>query len=653
MMKKNYYAFGLILLFVAFMAMETSAQRVVQVAPGVGTLNTAINGDTTATGERVDENTIYELQRGNEAYYGLTGSISNSGYPLTIVAADGDGAKPFLQPRDEGDGSSRAFRPKGDITLKGLHVTNLDQLGGLNERMIRCSAEDIRVTLDDCWFDQELTSLIRVDDPGQSFFITNCVVSNIGQPKSADNGRGIDDRGNDIDTIIIENSTWFNLTSRVIRDDGGTLTYARLNGNTFANIGQMGITFGPVGTVEMKNNLMINAGFIPKDIDNEEWYVLGVDSIGGVAPVVTISNNSAYMDTAKMVGYLTDTTIITPLMNPTLEAILEDSDDPNFNFSIEFTDGPPFNDSILIYMTDPDLDIANTPAWFVPEVPAGGNDIYHLDVYYDFGYVHSRAFVAAQDWKQLGDRRWMADRDVMGVVDFEDPADRPLWGLFANDGDNPEDMDIVMNPDKSGINTSDGVMMYNVLPGADPWAGAWSTANGTMEFTEEMHHMSMLVYKDVISSCALKLEDGTVDPIEVHVTNTVTGQWELLTFDFSAAIGQTFTKLVFFPDFPSERTAGSLSYLDDIQIITKPVGIKNREAMSLMVYPNPAVDQLTVQAEGINDVTIMDVLGKTVKAVQFQGVNNATVSVEDLSEGIYFISINAKGGSKTTKFLKK
>jgi hypothetical protein len=49
----------------------------------------------------------------------------------------------------------------------------------------------------------------------------------------------------------------------------------------------------------------------------------------------------------------------------------------------------------------------------------------------------------------------------------------------------------------------------------------------------------------------------------------------------------------------------------------------------------------------------MDVLGKTVKAVQFQGVNNATVSVEDLSEGIYFISINAKGGSKTTTFLKK
>ena len=114
-MKKNY--FGLCwYLWLLFISMNISAQRYVDVAPGIGTLNEAINGDTTATGERVDENTIYRLQRGQQAYYGLTGSISNSGWPLTIMAAEGDGAMPFLQPRDGGDGSSRAFRPQGDVT---------------------------------------------------------------------------------------------------------------------------------------------------------------------------------------------------------------------------------------------------------------------------------------------------------------------------------------------------------------------------------------------------------------------------------------------------------------------------------------------------------------------------------------------------------
>lgn len=635
----------------AFVAMDASGQRYVDVAPGVGTLNEAIKSDTTATGERVDENTIYRLQRGNEAYYGLVGSISNSGYPLTIVAADGDGAMPFLQPRDEGSGSSRAFRPKGDITLMGLHVTNLDQLGGLNDRLLRCDDNGIRVTLDHCWFDQTSQSFIRVDDPDMTLIITNCVISNIGLPNDPNNGRGIDDRGNDIDTVIIENSTFFNVTSRVIRDEGGVIKYARMNGNTLVNIGQMGVSFGPAGMVEMNNNLMMNAGFVPMD-DENSWYVLSVDSVGDVAPVVSMSNNSALMDTAKMAGYLNDTTIITPFMNETLMLALEASDAPNYSFNVEFTDGTPFNDSMLIYMFDETLLVGNTPGWVVPDVPAGGNDIYHLDVFYDFGYVHSKAIVAANDWNQLGDRRWVADREVMGVIDFEDWSDRPLWGLFANDGDNPDEMDIVANPDMSGINASGGAMWFNVLAGADPWAGAWSTANGSMEFTAENHHMTMMVYKDVISNSALKVEDGGT-AVEVKVANTVINEWELLTFDFSDAIGSTYTKVVFFPDFPDAREAGSVNYVDDIQIITSPVGIQNTEAMSLSIYPNPATDELTVQSRGITSITIIDVLGKDVKSVQFQGLDQATISVDDLSEGIYFISVEAQGSRNTTKFLKR
>ena len=123
----------------------------------------------------------------------------------------------------------------------------MDQLGGLNDRILRCSEDGIRVTLDDCWFDQASQSFIRVDNPDMSYFITNCVISNIGQPMSPNNGRGIDDRGNDIDTIIFENCTFFNLTSRIIRDDGGVIKYARVNNNTVVNVAQMGITFGPIG----------------------------------------------------------------------------------------------------------------------------------------------------------------------------------------------------------------------------------------------------------------------------------------------------------------------------------------------------------------------------------------------------------------------
>ena len=666
-MKKNYYLIGLMLLMMAFIAMDATGQtRYVDVDPGIGTLNDSISKDTTALGERIDpENTVYRLQRGDQAYYGLTGSISNSGYPLTIVAADGDGARPFLQPIVEDNESSRAFRPRGNITLKGLHVTNMDDIGGLNDRILRCSADDIQVTIDNCWFDQTSQSFIRVDDPGMSFKITNSVVSNIGQPKDPNNGRGIDDRGNDIDTVIIENSTFFNVTSRVIRDDGGVIKYARLINNTLANIGQMGITFGSTEMLEMKNNLMMNAGFMPMDDAVAGRIVLSVDSVSidaetKVAPVVIMSNNSAYMDTTKITEFLSDTTNVTPFMNATLMAaiVTNPANSPNFNLNVEFTDGAPFNDSIMIYKYDPDLDRANTPEWEVPEVPGivdGGNGLYHLDVYYDFGYVHSKAFVAGAGGTQLGDLNWTADRGMLEMVDFEDYSDNHFWNQFANAGDAPENMGVVLNPDMSGINTSVGAMMFTVLDGADPWAGAWSNAYGYMEFTQEKHHMEMMVHKDVISNSGLKLEGGLDGAANVEhlVPNTVTGEWELLTFDMTDAIGNTYTNLVFFPDFPDPRVTGSMNYLDNIKIITSPVGVETRDDLSLRVYPNPVTDQLIVEHTGMTSIVVMDILGKQVKSVDLSGEDSAKLGVSDLADGIYFITVEAAGNTVTTKFLKR
>lgn len=415
-MKRFYKVFGFMSVLFALLAMNVDGQvRYVDVDPGIGTLNDAIAGDTTETGDRIDEeNTVYRLQRGDEAYYGLTGSISNSGYALTIVAEDGDGARPFLQPRNEGEGSSRAFRPKGDITLSGLHVTNLDQLGGLNDRILRCDDDGIRVELDDCWFDQSSQSFIRVDDPDMTFVITNCVVSNIGLPASPNNGRGIDDRGNDIDTVIIENSTFFNLTSRILRDDGGVIKYARVNNNTIVNNAQMALSFGSCYSLEMTNNLAMNAGYYPMD-DDEEWYVFSIDSVGDTAPVVNVSNNTAYVDTTLIEDWLNDSTSVTPLMNETMTLAIDaagQTADAFEYFDIEFIDGPPLNDSIFIYDYDPDLVQDDAPDWVVPDLPDDGNGIYFTEVYYDFGYSNTEAFTGGTDGMQLGDRNWVASYSV-------------------------------------------------------------------------------------------------------------------------------------------------------------------------------------------------------------------------------------------------
>ena len=76
-----------------------------------------------------------------------------------------------------------------------------------------------------------------------------------------------------------------------------------------------------------------------------------------------------------------------------------------------------------------------------------------------------------------------------------------------------------------------------------------------------------MVHKDVISDCAFKLEGPGGFAHEVKVPNTVTNQWEKLTFDFTADIGKEVARIVFFPDFPAARTAGSMNYFDNIEFI--------------------------------------------------------------------------------------
>ncbi len=420
-MKKIYLSLGLILLALAFAAQDASTQiRYVDVEPGIGTLNDAINGDTTETGARVDTfNTVYRLQRGLTAYYGLTGSIQNR-FPLTIEAVEGDGPRPFLEPRVVEDASSRPFRARDHITLKGIHTSGFDNLGGLTDlRMIRASADNIRIIVDDCWFDGDGQSFIRCDNPGMKIYVTNSVISNIGQPSSPNNGRGIDDRGNMIDTVWFENCTFYNITSRIIRDGGGNINYARFNSNTVFNIGQMGITFGAAGKVEVWNNIFVNAGFMPTDDSTRT--VFGIDSIQVdettmQAPEILWNNNLIYFDSTQVADYLNDTLFLPALLSEDLGAWYEDNygNTPQLSEMLTFIDQPPFADSLIIYDIYPEFNQTNAPGWEVPDVPADpeGNGIYHAEVPYDFGYANTTAATGADDGMQLGDRNWDASYSV-------------------------------------------------------------------------------------------------------------------------------------------------------------------------------------------------------------------------------------------------
>jgi len=147
------------------------------------------------------------------------------------------------------------------------------------------------------------------------------------------------------------------------------------------------------------------------------------------------------------------------------------------------------------------------------------------------------------------------------------------WTVFEN-STNPA-LDIVANPNATGANTSATVAKFTALQAGNPWAGCES-AHGTtnlgpfvLDATNSI--IKIKVWKTVISDVGIKLiaASGWALP-EIKVANTLTNQWEELTFDFSnytnppAAEGQ-YDQIAIFPDFNlAGRTQDNIIYFDEI-----------------------------------------------------------------------------------------
>lgn len=82
---------------------------------------------------------------------------------------------------------------------------------------------------------------------------------------------------------------------------------------------------------------------------------------------------------------------------------------------------------------------------------------------------------------------------------------------------------------------------------------------------------------------------------------------------------------------------------------------------NLTIYPNPAVDELSIKFEGISkglvNVQIFNLSGQLVKEVQptniLNGVNTMNIYVEELSQGTYIIRTIMNGVPTTGKFIKR
>jgi len=161
-------------------------------------------------------------------------------------------------------------------------------------------------------------------------------------------------------------------------------------------------------------------------------------------------------------------------------------------------------------------------------------------------------------------------------IDFESEGNGAEWTWTVFENESNTMLEVIENPYKAGINTSETVAKFTALSKGMPYAGCETKHGegiGAFKFDETNSVVKILVYKTSISNVALKFAEyaapgvGAEAQPEVKVANTKINEWEELTFDLSGSIGKGATmiidQIIIFPDFIS-RTADNVIYFENI-----------------------------------------------------------------------------------------
>lgn len=375
------------------------AQRTVVVQAGFGTFGSTIMGDTTASGSR-DTNTVYLLSR--DSLYILDGTFSPT-FPVHIQAT-GIGPMPRIIVGLPTGGvlPSQAFQIFSSLYLKGIYLSGQGELGGSVLRIIRVSANGVKVYVDSCQLDISSQSAFRIESNNVDLRLTNSIVSNIGQMVSPDNGRAIDNRGIPIDSAYIQNCTFYNITSSVYRDGGGTVSNFYYNHNTAVNIGFNGIKIGEGGNVLVSNNIFKDCGFLGGS--GTATHVISLSSYPdlSVTQQAVFKNNEFYVDPNIVSLY--------PTLNPIpkqeiLAPVSFDSLSQTYVTNGGFTNSN-INEA-LNFNKEPALPIQTiTTYWNNPSGTQVDMDTVG-QANFDFSYANTyKSYTASTDGKPLGAVSW-------------------------------------------------------------------------------------------------------------------------------------------------------------------------------------------------------------------------------------------------------
>ncbi len=238
-------------------------------------------------------------------------------------------------------------------------------------------------------------------------------------------------------------------------------------------------------------------------------------------------------------------------------------------------------------------------------------------------------------------------------VDFEQVGNGASWTWTVFENDSNPALEIVANPNPSGINTSATVAKFTVLQAGKPWAGCETQHGsdiGSFSITASNNIVRIMVYKTKISDVGIKMVAASAASLgEIKVANTVINQWEQLTFDFSDHIGgMTYDQLVVYPDYVA-RSADDIIYFDNVFGDQAFLSTEELIKPQLTLFPNPTNDIVNFDSETpIDRVELFTIDGKSLIALQ----NVKLIDLANFDTGIYIVKTLHNGVSSIQRVVK-
>jgi len=239
------------------------------------------------------------------------------------------------------------------------------------------------------------------------------------------------------------------------------------------------------------------------------------------------------------------------------------------------------------------------------------------------------------------------------IIDFEPTGIGADWTwIVADNASNPQ-LEFVANPGSGTPNISATVAKFTALAAGMNWALCFTDNNEEITFDATNSTVSIMVYKSVISNIGIKFE-GQSPAVEVQIPNTLTNQWELITFDFSASEGNTYTRLVIIPDFVqpyvtgTDRTSDNIIYIDNVEV---PDGVGTILPEPTTVPPTPThaeEDIISIYTEVYTNLPGTDFNPNwgqsTSVTVDYVAAGNNTLKYENLNyQGTQYTNQNVSG----------